>query len=117
MYALIQVFIMVERFAVVEVAGLEAGTQFCSESGTLDRCEIAKLSTNTCNPPPQTLSCLAAANGILSPGEHFSGTIYVTGRYSAGAHYFSGMGSYLVCIAKRSCSCRGMCRGHITTEK
>ena len=28
-YALIQVFIMVERFAVVEVAGLEAGTQFC----------------------------------------------------------------------------------------
>ena len=29
MYALIQVFIMVERFAVVEVAGLEAGTQFC----------------------------------------------------------------------------------------
>ena len=29
MYALIQVFIMVERFAVVEVAGQEAGTQFC----------------------------------------------------------------------------------------
>ena len=29
MYALIQVFIMVERFAVVEVAGLGAGTQFC----------------------------------------------------------------------------------------
>ena len=37
-----------------------------------------------------------------------SGTIYVTGRYSAGAHYFSGMDSYLVCIAKRSCSCRGV---------
>ena len=29
MYALIQVFIMVERFADVEVAGLGAGTQFC----------------------------------------------------------------------------------------
>ena len=29
MYALIQVFIMGERFAVVEVAGLEAGTLFC----------------------------------------------------------------------------------------
>ena len=28
MYALIQVFIMVERFAVVDVAGLGAGTQF-----------------------------------------------------------------------------------------
>ena len=92
MYALIQVFIMVERFAVVEVAGLEAGTH-------------------------QTLSCLAAANRILSPGEHFSGTIYVTGRYSAGAHYFLGMGNYLVCIAKRSCSCRRVCRGHITTQK
>ena len=52
MYALIQVFIMVERFAVVEVAGLEAGTQFCSESGTLDRCEIAKLLTNTPPAPP-----------------------------------------------------------------
>ena len=46
-----------------------------------------------------------------------SGPIYVTGRYSAGAHYFSGMDSYLVCIAKRSCSCRGVCRGHITTQK
>ena len=37
--------IMVERFAVVDVAGLGAGTQ--------------------------TLSCLAAASGILSPGEIF----------------------------------------------
>ena len=51
MYALIQVFIMVERFAVVEVAGLEAGTHFCYESGTLYHCEIAKLSINT-SPPP-----------------------------------------------------------------
>ena len=55
MYALIQVFIMVERFAVVEVAGLGAGTQFCLESGTLDCCEIAKLSKTTPAPsPPQT---------------------------------------------------------------
>ena len=52
MYALIQVFIMVERFAVVDVAGLEAGTLFCWESGTLDHCEIAKLSINTLPPPP-----------------------------------------------------------------
>ena len=29
MYALIQVFIIVERFAVCDVAGLEAGIQFC----------------------------------------------------------------------------------------
>ena len=46
-----------------------------------------------------------------------SGTIYVTGRYSAGAHHFSGIDSYSVCIARRSCSSRGVCRGHITTRK
>ena len=73
MYALIQVFIMIERFAVVEVVGPGAGTQFCKESGILARCEVAKLSKNTSPPAPgpQTLSCLAAANRILSPGEHF----------------------------------------------
>ena len=67
--------IMVERFAIVDVAGLGAGTEFWYESWTLDRCEIVKLSQNI----PQALSYLAAANGILSPGNTFRE------RYSIGA--------------------------------
>ena len=68
MYALIQ---MVERLAVVDVAGLGAGTQFWLESGTLDRCEIVKLPQNIPPAPPPIQSFLAAANGILSRGENF----------------------------------------------
>ena len=67
-------------------------------------------------PAPKRFPARRPPRNLKSRGP-FSGTIYVTGRYSAGARYFSGMGNYLVCIAKRSCSCLGVCRGHITTQK
>ena len=119
MYALIQDFIMVERFAVIEVVGLEAGTQFCSESGTLDRCEIAKLSTNTSpHAPPRPTANPFMPGGcqrnLKSRGTFFGNDIRNRALLSWGSLFF---GNGQLCIAKRSCSCRGVYRGHITTQK
>ena len=73
---------------------------------TFEKCPLPPVA-----PPPRSPTPLHA-NPFLPSGRQrnlksrwtLSGTIYVTGP--AGAHCFSGMGSYLVCIAKRSCSCR-----------
>ena len=94
MYALILVFIMVERFAVVEVAGLGAGTQFVKNLGLLTAAKSRNFRKIPPPPPrpPHPFLPGGRQRNLKSRGT-LSGTIYVTGRYSAGAHYFSGMGS------------------------
>ena len=99
--------IMVERF------GKNLG--FLTAAKSRDFCKIERLLQNIPHPTNPILPGGRQQN-LKSRGK-LSGTIYVTGHYSAGAHYFSRMDSYLVCIAKRSCLCCGVCRGHITTQK
>ena len=75
--------IMVERFAIVNVAGLGAGTQFWKESGTLDRCEIAELS-----PSPNHILPGGRQRNPKSRGR-LSGSIYIYNRaLLSWAHYF-----------------------------
>ena len=88
LYALIQVFIMVERFAVVEVAGLEAGTQFCLESGTLDHCEIAKLSINTSPNPEDPFMPGGRQRNLKSRGTFFGNDIRNRALLSWGSLFF-----------------------------
>ena len=67
MYAMIQVFIMVERFALSKSRGQGRGHSFVKNLGLL----TGAKSRNFRKIPHKPFSCLAAANGILSPGEHF----------------------------------------------
>ena len=61
------------------------------------------------SPPPPTSPILPGCRQRnLKCWGYLSGTIHVTGRCSAGTHYFSGVDSYLVYITKRSCSCHGV---------
>ena len=121
MYALIQVFIASWSNVLLLSRGLGRGHSFGKNLGLLTAAKsrnFRKIFSPRAPPPKKkekTFLPGGRQRNLKSRGKRLE-TIYVTGRYSAGAHYFSEMDSYLVYIAKRRCLCRGVCRGHITTQ-
>ena len=99
--------IMVERFAVVDVVGLGRGHSFGKNLGVLTAVKSQNFRKIFAPPPPprpptptKNKNNKQIKKKPYQPGgrqrnlktrRKLSGTTYVTGHYSAGAQYFSGM--------------------------